>query len=245
MWMNSLAAFWSGPEINTNLMIVFNIFGALLLGLLIGYERYFHGRAAGMRTFGIVCMASSAITVASGYPEAWYAGAGHILSSDPTRVIQGIVTGVGFIGAGVIMREGLNISGLSTAASIWSSSVIGVLMGLGFYLAALALASASVLCMLIIPYVEKMLPSHQSLFLTMRFAHNTTPDEQKLMQLFQSCGYEISDDSLAISMHQQEIEWQLILSAARKTKSLSFRRLSYELALFDNMVNFSLSPARN
>ena len=60
--------------------------------------------------------------------------------ADPTRIIQGIVTGIGFLGAGVIMREGFNISGLTTAASIWTSSVIGILVGVGFYLAAMGLA---------------------------------------------------------------------------------------------------------
>lgn len=241
----AFASFWTITEIRINLMIIFDIVGALLLGLLVGYERYFHGRAAGMRTFGIVCMASSALTVASGYPGAWFGGTEHYLASDPTRVIQGIVTGVGFIGAGVIMREGLNISGLSTAASIWSSSVIGVLMGLGLYLAAFALAAASVLCMLLIPRIEQLLPAHQSLSVTLRFSSDTIPDEQKLMALFDRCGYAISNDSLAISMFQKEIEWQLILTAERKNKSISFKQLSHELAYFDGMMNFSLTPARN
>jgi len=63
-----------------------------------------------------------------------------LVGTDPTRVVQGIVTGIGFLGAGVIMREGFNISGLTTAASIWASSVIGVAVGLGFYLGAMGLA---------------------------------------------------------------------------------------------------------
>ena len=70
----------------------------------------------------------------AGYPNYWYGGIAAISPGvDPTRVIQGIVTGIGFLGAGVIMKEGFNISGLSTAASIWTSSAIGVMMGVGFY----------------------------------------------------------------------------------------------------------------
>ena len=135
----AFAGYWSGPVAAANLLVVLNLFGALLLGLLVGYERSYHGRAAGMRTYGLVCMASAALTVIGGYPGEWYGG--HMAMAaygiDPTRVIQGVVTGIGFLGAGVIMKEGFSISGLTTAASIWASAAIGVLVGIGFYAAAM------------------------------------------------------------------------------------------------------------
>src|SRR3954470_9222061 len=124
-----LSTFWSQPMVEVNILLFLNLAGALLLGLLVGYERAYHGRAAGMRTYGLVCMASCAITVVVGYPEFWFGGNSlpHGQSAiEATRVIQGIVTGVGVLGAGVIMKEGFNISGLTTAASIWSSSAIGI-----------------------------------------------------------------------------------------------------------------------
>src|ERR1700722_4024703 len=137
--LQGLAAYWSAPEVATNVIVFFNIFGALFLGLMVGYERSYRGRAAGMRTYGLVCMASCALTVMLGYPEFWYGGhaAGTITGADPGRVIQGIVTGIGSLGAGVIMRDGLNISGLTTAASIWAVATIGVLVGIGFYTASI------------------------------------------------------------------------------------------------------------
>src|SRR5882724_1454067 len=111
--LTSLESYWSSPEIEINIVIFLNIIGALLLGLLVGYERSYRGRAAGMRTYGMVCMASCALTVMSGYPDLWYAGYHPIpVNAEPDRVIQGIVTGIGFLGAGVIMRDGMNISGL-------------------------------------------------------------------------------------------------------------------------------------
>src|SRR5471032_2397998 len=93
-----LFAYWSAHEIATNGVILLNLVGALLLGLMVGYERSYHGRAAGMRTYGLVCMASAALTVIGGYPGDWFGGqAGHtVLTSDPTRIVQGIVTGIGF-----------------------------------------------------------------------------------------------------------------------------------------------------
>ena len=126
----ALAGYWASPAIVTNLIIFLNLLGALALGLIVGYERSYHGRAAGMRTYGLVCMASAALTVLAGYPTFWYGGQvfTHI-DVDPTRIIQGIVTGVGFLGAGVIMREGMSISGLTTAASLWASSAIGIMVG--------------------------------------------------------------------------------------------------------------------
>ncbi len=133
-----LAAYWTKPEMATNGLILLNLLGALLLGLLVGYERSYHGRAAGMRTYGIVCMASAALTIIGGYPGFWFGGHGGamVMATDPTRIIQGVVTGIGFLGAGVIMREGFNISGLTTAASIWVGASLGMAVGFGYYLIA-------------------------------------------------------------------------------------------------------------
>ena len=157
---HSMAAYWSAPEVAANIIVFLNPLGALLLGLIVGYERSYHGRAAGMRTYGLVCMASAALTVIVGYPAYWYGGHSDLVpTSDPTRVIQGIVTGIGFLGAGVIMKEGFNISGLTTAASIWASSAIGILVGVGFYVAAILLTILSAGSMMWISRVEGWLPS--------------------------------------------------------------------------------------
>src|SRR5476651_1059361 len=105
----SLAAYWSSGEMATNGVILLNLLGAFALGLFVGYERSFRGRAAGMRTYGLVCMASCALTVITGYPEFWYGiHRTTITDFDPGRIIQGVVTGIGFLGAGVIMRDGFN-----------------------------------------------------------------------------------------------------------------------------------------
>src|SRR5512147_2859529 len=166
----TLAAYWSTEEVTTNLIIFLNILGALALGLIVGYERSYHGRAAGMRTYGLVCMASAAITVVAGYPHHWYAGQiATTLGPDPTRVIQGIVTGIGFLGAGVIMREGFNISGLTTAASIWACAAIGIMVGVGFYASAMLLTFLSALCMMWISKLESWLPSRPAIAVTLEF----------------------------------------------------------------------------
>jgi putative Mg2+ transporter-C (MgtC) family protein len=66
--------YWSHSELQTNALVLLHLIGALLLGLMVGYERSYHGRAAGMRTYGLVCMASCALTIIAGYPNAWFGG---------------------------------------------------------------------------------------------------------------------------------------------------------------------------
>ncbi|CAO3376408.1 MgtC/SapB family protein [Azospirillum argentinense] len=101
--MLNLSAYWSPAELVANGVILLHLVGALVLGILMGYERSFHGRAAGMRTYALVCLAATALTVVNAYPGLWYGGIGSGVGGgnggggDPTRVVQGIVTGIGFL----------------------------------------------------------------------------------------------------------------------------------------------------
>ncbi|MDE2585958.1 MAG: MgtC/SapB family protein, partial [Betaproteobacteria bacterium] len=214
----ALKVYWSANELATNLLVFANLLGALLLGFIVGYERSYHGRAAGMRTYGLVCMASAALVVIVGYPGSWYGGQAPLVGNfdpvrDPTRVIQGIVTGIGFLGAGVIMREGFTISGLTTAASIWASSAIGILVGIGFYGAAILLALLSASCMMFVSRLEAWLPSRPAVAITMRFKPGFTPREETLAQAARDRGYEVATGSLAISFEGERAEWRFVAVA--------------------------------
>ncbi len=118
---------------------ILNIAAALLAGGAIGFERTYHGRAAGFRTYALVCMGSAMAMLVTTSPGLWPgtlpAASG---PGDQTRVVQGILTGIGFLGAGVIVKEGLSVRGLTTAASIWTTAVVGILIGIGHYGEALA-----------------------------------------------------------------------------------------------------------
>lgn len=244
------AHYWSAKEIAVNLIVFSNLLGALLLGLLVGYERSYHGRAAGMRTYGLVCMASCALTVIVGYPGSWYGGSalteliGHA-PPDPTRVIQGIVSGVGFLGAGVIMKEGLNISGLTTAASIWSSSAIGVLVGVGFYSAAILLTLLSAALMMWASRLEKWLPSRHAVSIVLRFRAGFHPNEAVLSSIAQARGYELAAGSIQIHRSNDCEEWRYVAVALNKDSAMSIAALSAELRRFDGIEEFHLSYARN
>ncbi|WLI88994.1 MgtC/SapB family protein [Massilia sp. R2A-15] len=241
-----LAAYWTGPEMAANGIILLNLIGALLLGLLVGYERSYHGRAAGMRTYGMVCMASAALTIIGGYPGLWYgAHAGPLIVADPTRIIQGVVTGIGFLGAGVIMREGFNISGLTTAASIWASSVIGILVGIGFYLAAMGLAFLASMIMIYLHRIEACLPSRHAVAIMMRFKKDFTPVEATLRRVALERGYEIAGGTLAIGAVGGAQEWRFVALALSRKSGATLSALADELARFDGIDSFQLSHARN
>lgn len=244
--LDTLASFWSLPMIKTNILVFFNLLGALLLGLMVGYERSYHGRAAGMRTYGLVCMASTALTVIGGYSASWFGGNFLLASAtDTSRVIQGIVTGIGFLCAGVIMREGFNISGLTTAASLWSASVIGVLVGVGFYAAAIALAGLSALSMMWISRLEAWLPSRQAVAIKLSFRPGFTPSEAALRQMASDRGYEIASGTIAIDCKDGVLQWSFVAVARNRHKMVPISDLSHEIARFDGVTGFQLNYARN
>ena len=248
--LNLMTGYWSAQEVSVNLIVFANLFGALILGLIVGYERSYHGRAAGMRTYGLVCMASCAMTVIVGYPGSWYGGSlqGSLfahLPPDPTRVIQGIVTGVGFLGAGVIMKEGLNISGLTTAASIWSSSAIGILVGIGLYSAAILLTFLSAGLMMWAAILEKALPSRPAVAIRLTFRAGFLPSKSVLQKFALERGYEFATSTLQIQCADDREESRFIAILLNKKVAVPLSDLSQELRQFEGVDSFSLSHARN
>ena len=245
--LDSLARYWSAHEVATNFVVLLNVLGALLLGLLVGYERSYHGRAAGMRTYGLVCMASCALIVIVGYPESWFGGtvAEHLAPVDPTRVIQGIVTGVGFLGAGVIMKEGLNISGLTTAASIWSSSAIGVLVGLGFYFAAILVAALSAALMMWAAKLEQWLPSRAAFAVMLRFRAGYAPTEGLLTDLARDIGYSLAGGTFQIQQAQGRQEWRFVAIATRRSRNMAVSTMAGRFGALEGVEEFQIAHARN
>jgi putative Mg2+ transporter-C (MgtC) family protein len=241
----ALGAYWSTPEVAANLLIFLHLLGAMVLGLAVGYERSFHGRAAGMRTYGLVCMGSAALTVIVGYPGFWYGGhATTAAFADPTRVIQGIVTGIGFLGAGVIVKNGFSISGLNTAASIWAASAIGVLVGLGFYAASILLAMLAAVCMSVIPKLEQRLPAHSEVAVSVRFRKGFFPKEDLLKQVSLEYGYEIARGSLSINVCEGQSEWHFV-AFTRDRNGASIPSLVHAMSHYEGVESFNAAPARH
>src|SRR5689334_22858108 len=100
----------------------------------IGFEREIRDREAGVRTHLLVSLGSALFTIVSAYGfHEFLAGGGNIVRADPTRIAAQIVTGIGFLGAGAIIRDGLSVRGLTTAATLWVVAAIGMACGAGYY----------------------------------------------------------------------------------------------------------------
>lgn len=242
--LGQIEHYWSGDFLGANVFIGVNLVGALLLGMLVGYERSYNGRAAGMRTYGLVCMASTALTVFVGYAPLWYGGSFPTLSADPTRVVQGIVTGIGFLGAGVIMKDGLSISGLTTAASIWAASAIGVLVGVGLYAAALLLALLCTASMSLLHRLESRLPGRTTLEVSLSFGRDGAPPFEELAQKAEARGYQVQRNSVRINFADSRPVWRFSVIARDRARATSPVALAQELSAAPGVESFSIVPVR-
>lgn len=243
--LGDLQHYWSGEFLAANAFIGLNLVGALLLGMLVGYERSYNGRAAGMRTYGLVCMASTALTVFVGHAALWYGGSAPQLSPDPTRVVQGVVSGIGFLCAGVIMKDGMNIRGLTTAASIWAASAIGVLIGVGFYAAALLLALLSAGSMSLLHSLESRLPGRITLDVTLTFQPGERPDLELLSERAKARGYRLLPESLTVSYADDQVVWRVSVVAPDKSRAMSTPALAREIAATQGFARFTIVPVRS
>jgi putative Mg2+ transporter-C (MgtC) family protein len=243
----TFAAYWSADMMVANFFILLHLLGALVLGLMVGYERSYHGRAAGMRTYGLVCMSAAALTVIGGYAHYWYGGTNNAVftNADLSRVVQGVLTGIGFLCAGVIMKEGFNISGLTTAASLWSSSVIGILVGVGLYAAAISLALLSAMCMVWVSKLEGWLPSRQAVAITLTFDSGFKPAESALRDMASARGYDIALGTIVITMQQNSYTWSFVAVARSRHQMAPITELSAEIGRFAGVQSFNLAYARN
>lgn len=119
----------------SNADIIVRLLLGTLLGGIIGFERQTHGRPAGFRTHLLVCVASVLIMIVSEYYHFLSLNDPSYVRIDPARLAAGAITGVGFLGAGVIVKTGVTVQGLTTAACLWIVSAIGLSIGSGLYVA--------------------------------------------------------------------------------------------------------------
>ncbi|MDD5347041.1 MAG: MgtC/SapB family protein [Candidatus Omnitrophica bacterium] len=129
---------------------------SVVLGGLIGLERQLHRRAAGLRTHILVSLGSCLIMLTSMFVSDIYKGVANI---DPSRIASGVITGIGFLGAGAIMREREReaVKGLTTAASLWVVAGIGLAVGCGFYSASLVTSVLALVSLFVLGRAERKL----------------------------------------------------------------------------------------
>lgn len=140
---------------STMLPLFLQMLLAIILGAAIGFEREVQGKAAGLRTYALVSLGSCLFTIVSAYG---FSGAG----VDPSRIAAQIVTGIGFIGAGVIFLREDVVYGLTTAAGLWISAAIGVAIGAGLYEVAIFATVISLLILTLLKPLERLIRRNAS-----------------------------------------------------------------------------------
>jgi len=187
-------------EMNFNLSaFIFDIlipcFLALIFGGLIGFQREKADRPAGLRTHTLVCLGSTVLTLIS------YLGFSSMAGTDPSRIAAGVVTGIGFIGAGAIFRQGTLVKGITTAASIWIVAAIGMALGTKLYYLAVMATVLGFLTLSILKYVEEKIIKPPNYTVKITTLENFT-EFDKLINLLkqisltvESKKYEIDDEN--------------------------------------------------
>src|SRR4051812_36061291 len=133
---------------------------AMIAGGLVGLEREVRGRQAGFRTNLLVCLGSTLVMIVSiSFATIdWPTHPGVNINIDPARIAYGVMTGIGFLGAGAIVKNGLNIRGLTTAAGLWCVAGLGLAAGLGLYVITLIATGMVLLILWLLDYVEGIMP---------------------------------------------------------------------------------------
>ncbi|THF65176.1 MgtC/SapB family protein [Pseudothauera rhizosphaerae] len=229
---------------NTNFadypVVALHLGAALAAGAVIGLERSFHARPAGFRTHTLVCLASSLLMLVTLFQWQWLPGVPlDTVRTDPTRMAQGIMTGIGFLGAGVIFKEGLSVRGLTTAASIWMTAAIGILFGVGFLFPALLATVMTLGILSAFRWIEARMPSQAYAHCMLRFARDDVMSEPELRELLTRHGFTLHNLSYRLDDDGTAFEYRMVI---RSSKGAGSTALSEYLLGLERVRSFRISP---
>ena len=210
---------------------------ALVAGGMVGLERSFHGRAAGLRTYALVSFASALLVGIAQFLDSTPGG-----NTNVARVVQGIVTGIGFLGAGVIVKEGFSVRGLTTAASVWVVSAIGVAFGAGFLLEGAVAVVLTLVALSLLRIVEDRLQVQLYVHCRVAFRRRQRRDEAWLRAFVRDHGFAITDLSYRLDGSADLLEYQIVMWSRDKDAVANLGRALLE----DEAVSgFEISPSRD
>jgi putative Mg2+ transporter-C (MgtC) family protein len=218
--------------------VVARTVAALIAGGAIGLERSYHGRAAGLRTYALVCFGSALLVAVAQFDV----GADAHGRGEVTRVIQGIVTGIGFLGAGVIVKEGFTVRGLTTSASIWVASAIGVAIGTGSYLSGAVAATLTLIALAVLRGLEDRLPVQTFIHLEVGFDRDRAMDEDRFRELVGRHGFGMRDIAYRLHDLPQRLEYRTVIWSNRPD---GVRELERSLLGQPEIVHFRIAPSRD
>ncbi|MDT8387824.1 MAG: MgtC/SapB family protein [Thiogranum sp.] len=227
---------------HTYIVITLRLILALLAGAVIGFERSYHGRPAGLRTHTLVAAASALLMLLTVYQwELLKDVPLETVRVDPTRMGQGIMTGIGFLGAGAIMKEKLTVRGLTTAASIWMTAAIGIMIGMGAYFASAMAVFLSLVTLSLLRLLEERTPTLNYARLTLRCTGSETMPREKLQALLKN--RDISGANISYALQEnRRFQYQLTI---RAREAGNFELLAQDLMNTSCIDTFSIRPASN
>jgi putative Mg2+ transporter-C (MgtC) family protein len=158
----------------TEIVIVIRLCLGFVAGAIIGFERSSRRQVAGLRTHVLICVGATLLMLLSIWiPQRFYA----MKNGDPGRIAAQVVSGIGFLGAGAIIRLGHNVKGLTTAASLWLIAAVGLAIGAGMYIAAVAAEIIALATLVLLSRLEKRIfPAARHKLLELRYKHGAVPD---------------------------------------------------------------------
>ncbi len=222
------------------LTISLHLVGALVTGSLIGLERSYHGRPAGFRTHALVCMASALLMLVTVYQAQWMIGVPlEVIRTDPTRMAQGIMTGIGFLGAGVIYKEGFSVRGLTTAGSIWITAALGILFGIGFYFPAILTTFLTLGILSIFRRIEARMPSQLYAHHHISFDRNNVMSEDELVTMLHRFKFTVAHVSYRLIESGDVFEYRMVI---RTTDPESAPMYADALRTNEQVREFRISP---
>lgn len=160
------------------------VLGALAAGAVVGFEREYRSRPAGLRTHMLVSLASALLMLAAVHQLRWMGDTPlETVRIDPVRMAHGVLTGIGFLCGGVIFQQGVSVHGLTTAASLWITSALGMLFGMGLYDLAVAGTVLSLAVLSAARWLDRHMPQKNYAEIAVRFRREALVDEAALRGL--------------------------------------------------------------
>jgi len=191
--------------------VLFRVFLALILGGIIGFEREMHGRPAGLRTHVMVCLGAAILMLASEHTQKTLVETGSAVFN-PDRVAAGIITGIGFLGAGAIIREGNLVRGLTTAGSIWFVAGLGIVIGKKFYPLALCSTLAALMVLVLFRYLETWVNILEFRDLVVKIdSQNYEKVMDRCGTILKESGINVDDKHLIVDQVNNEVEIKFAL----------------------------------
>jgi putative Mg2+ transporter-C (MgtC) family protein len=218
--------------------IMLPIAGSVVAGALIGLEREYRGRPAGFRTHILVCLASSLLMLAAVHQVHWLSDTPYeIIRIDPVRMAHGILTGIGFLCGGVIFRENFTVHGLTTAASLWITSALGTLYGVGFYGLAVGGTLATLGVLGLLRLTEAAVAQLRHMDVRVRFRRGAHASEDEFRTLLARHGLTASTVT-----HRLLDEGVVELSTTVRSRRLNTAAVAEALCADEKVVGYDLLP---